>query len=1345
MERIDVVYQAAARLRARITGAQTGSSQEPGYGELPASVLIERLCDALGLELTIGEHGRVMLGGAYARLQLWQVDQPELGGVIWLRPNQAREKQNFAIAHELGHYLLHRGEGFDLHAACNEAEIDERADASALRTETHRVEEYTPRARRELEANAFAAELLAPRALIRRLFATYPHASPSWLAARAGISPALASQRLVDAVFVASAPEALRGSVGPADARPEAPARASTPADLLTSLDAFQREAACASTPALVIAGPGTGKTATLVGRVAHLIGQRGLQPERILALTFSNRAAGEMRERLARHGLPGERMPVMTIHAFAANLLREYASRVPSAPDEQPLAPDFRILDQSDAFLLMEELLGELPLHYYRSLGNPTRQVPTLLEDFSRARDQLLTPDAYLALVEAMPPAPPAAEGEAALPKSSSKHAPPAGTFTPEQIGRARERALAYGVWDKALRKRGLLDFGGLIQRAVELLLVRPEVLAEVRRRYQRVLVDEYQDTNRAAAEFLLLVAGNPAQELWVVGDRNQSIYRWRGASPAKNLRRLIDHFPSLRVYTLRRCYRSVPPIVQLGSHMAARMADLLAGNVPPAQAADDSPTTTLLQEALKPLALAAHRQENARPAVLRGEFLTPTHESLGLAAAIQRFHTRGLAYSDQALLCRSHKQAYRLAGALAAEGVPVQQTGDFFERPEIKDALALVALAAGPDARGLLRAGALAEGMGYCSPDRRELASLIRALAKARQTLPAALADPATLAGITTITPTTRQALAALGEAAMQLRQHSSRAHAAECWLSRDLAAFLLRSRGYAWQLARIADGIDMPHTAPASTGAIGAHLAATESRTRAQAALAALGELIRLAARFDTRWNHESDFRTRLSRAVAHWYGTREAREQQEADPLSEQATPDAPPARCFLHYLDALRATETIIPVPAEDDAVHVLTLHASKGLEFPVVYLPGLVQGQFPPNPNHREETCPPGFREADAPGEREAEERCLFYVGVTRARDVVVFSYPKTDGKKPKTPSSLLELLEGALPEEPLEPLLSEPTYIALAKRAALLAENAAGIDDGPGDEDTVLEPHFLPHSQPKGAYHLSALEQYLECPRQYKYGRHYQLLDPAQSAVYRFHRYVRWGLSELRQLFDTMPESAWATIELHLRLLWEVEGPIGHAYDAFYWQRAQVILRHEWKRLADEQRRASRQIALAERMQVEMARCIVLVTADRMTSTPGAGTAAPTILSRLRTGRPHKADADDLRLPLYYLGQQQRQPQTPVRVELAYLGNILSDVIPDTGLPLQSDVMDVTDEARKTVEKYLKPDRKQPSRLDKLDRAAQGIEADQFAPRPDEGRCAVCPYFYICPADPEA
>jgi Zn-dependent peptidase ImmA (M78 family) len=294
MERIDVIYQAALALRKRLATPKAEMVLQGGTRAHHANELMEQLCDLLDIALNEGAYCNVMLGGAYSRLQLFDWSQPEVGGDIWLRPDMTPEKRAFAIAHELGHYILHRGEGQPLHPSCTEAEVDEAADPGGLRIQDHQVQEYTPRARRELEANAFAAELLAPRADVRRLFASMPQSQIDWLMAHFGISPTLVRQRLVDAIFSSSIPlgnyEATRPSV-----TTEVTALEAKATELLAQLDRSQREAACASTPALVIAGPGTGKTATLVGRVAHLIGRRGLQPEHILALTFSNRAAGEM------------------------------------------------------------------------------------------------------------------------------------------------------------------------------------------------------------------------------------------------------------------------------------------------------------------------------------------------------------------------------------------------------------------------------------------------------------------------------------------------------------------------------------------------------------------------------------------------------------------------------------------------------------------------------------------------------------------------------------------------------------------------------------------------------------------------------------------------------------------------------------------------------------------------------------------------------------------------------------------------------------------------------------------------------------------------------------------
>jgi ATP-dependent DNA helicase UvrD/PcrA len=1339
LTRIEVVERAAATLRAQHLMVGVSAAER-----------IERICSDLQLELESCPSGDVTLGGAYSRLHLWAWDEPEIGGCIWVSGDLDPATRLFAIAHELGHYVLHRGEGIREFAPCDQQAVDPQADPADLRAEDRVVEEYSPRVRREREASAFAAELVAPLAEVRRIFTADARVDATGLALRFGITRMLAARRLIDALLAPTrSGENISAPTQEANNGESAP---SEPGELIARLDAWQRLAARAQGPALVVAGPGTGKTATLVGRVAHLVEERHIPPEKVLALTFSNRAAGEMRERLERSGLPGERMPIMTIHAFATTLLREYASHVPHAPDAAELTSDFRILDEANAYLLMEGLLGELPLHFYRSLGNPTAHLRTLLDDFSHARDELLTPADYHALADAMPPADDAPDAEPtdgqANPKKGQrkKPQPPDGKFTKEQIARAHERAAAYAVWDRALWRRGLVDFGGLVQRAVELLRANPAVLNAVRDRYPQMLVDEFQDTNRAAAELLLLIAGASGSGLWVVGDQNQSIYRFRGASPG-NLRRLVAQYPDVRVMTLRRCYRAVPDIVHLGSAMAARMAELA-----PNPATTDAPVSMALREAMKPRSLEPDRSEGTHPALAHTEtFSSDAHERVGLAAAIERHKTLGYNYGDQAILCRTHKQARQIASVLTGQGVPVSQLGDFFDRPEVKDAIMLLLLAAGPDGRGVLRATPLLVALGHPSPAGGELAATTHYLSSQRTALPGALCSTHTLSQVTALSATTRAGLIKLGQAATEVR-NSDR-------VGSKLAEFLLRPAGYAWRLARVADGLDAPQTSDQLPG--------MRSPAQAQQALAALGELVRLAWRFDLRWKNEPEFRARLSRAVAH----RRAARPIEPDTLTPapdadivniavtpgtgtqtqtQTTEKGQAVRSFLHYLHALRATDVVVPIPAGDeDAVHLLTLHQSKGLEFPVVLIPNLAHGQFPLARHGREEASPPGFRESDAPGEREEEERCLFYVGVTRARDIVAFTRATSYSKNRLAERSpLLALLDDTPGWTDAAPLLSDDECEHLLTVAAAFEEADGDESDEEAEAAPVTMQTPAPSPAAKPIFRLHDLNQYLECPLQYKYTRIHDFRDPTRDAVYSFHKYIRQGMQKLRDVKASNPGADWKAAGAHLQPLWEGVGPAGHAYEDFYRQAAETILREEWQAITSPKSAAtSERVRLAQPLQAHLNHCIVEVTADReikMTATAIEGATVPlTVLVRLHTGRPRDKDKDDLTLPLYYLAYQQAHPGVPLRIVLAYTGGIAEDGAIGAYDPRNQ--VDVTEAACKDAEIYRNATRKRRSKLDKLDEAAMGIVAGEFAPRPDERRCAACAFCYVCPSDPES
>ncbi|HEX5548776.1 MAG TPA: 3'-5' exonuclease, partial [Ktedonobacterales bacterium] len=787
--------------------------------------------------------------------------------------------------------------------------------------------------------------------------------------------------------------------------------------------------------------------------------------------------------------------------------------------------------------------------------------------------------------------------------------------------------------------------------------------------------------------------------------------------------------------------------------SAMAARMAQL----APVSSSSSLAPATGALREALQPLDLEPVRDVGDSPPILHGEtFASAAHERVGLAAAIERFHANGYRYGDQAILCRTHKQARQIAAVLTRQDVPVSQLGDFFERPEVKDALMLLTLASGPDARGILRAAPLLVALGCPAPVGNELAATVRYLSTQRRPLPGALQNGHLLGQIPSLSPTTRAGLVRLGESATGLRNSST--------VGLKLADFLLRPGGYAWRLARVANGQDAPRQQDALPG--------LEAAGQAQQALAALGELVRLAWRFDARWLAEPEFRARLSRAVRHRKATRPAQPDTltmapnadvmptpSAAPASAplQADETAPAVTCFLHYLHALRATDVTVPVPAgNEDAVHILTLHQSKGLEFPVVLLPNLAHGQFPATRHGREEIPPPGFRDGDTPGERDAEERCLFYVGVTRARDIVAFSRAASYGKaRTAERSVLLALVDGAPDWAAAEPLLTDEECERLLAIAAAFEETSD--DEEQDDSERLVEVSTTPAQSPreKPVFRLHDLNQYLECPLQYKYMRIHGFRDPARDAVYSFHAYIRRGARELRDVQASTPGADWKAAEARLQPLWDEIGPAGHAYEDFYQQAAEAILREEWRAITSpEQAIASERVRLAQPLRAEMKQCVVEVTADReIDARIGAdeGAAPLTVLVRLHTGRPRDDHKDDLTLPLYYLAYHQQHPDIPVRIVLAYTGGTLDDMTADSADPADSagsydprQQHDVTDEARKAAERYLDASRKSRSKLDKLDEAAMGIVAGAFAPHPEERRCAACAYCYVCPSDPE-
>ena len=406
--------------------------------------------------------------------------------------------------------------------------------------------------------------------------------------------------------------------------------------DLLSGLNPAQAEAVShPAGPLLVVAGAGSGKTRVLTHRIAWLIGEKGLSPFEILAITFTNKAAQEMRERVA--GLIGpvaDRMWVSTFHSACVRILRRDATRL-------GYRSGFTIYDQADAVRLVGYVV--------RDLGLDTKKFPARAVHgyISTAKNELVDFETY-----------------------SSR----ARTVMERRV------ADVYREYQHRLVAANAMDFDDLLLVTVNLLQACPDVLEHYRRRFRHVLVDEYQDTNRAQNELVLLLAG-ASHEVSVVGDSDQSVYGWRGAD-IRNILQFEEAFPDATVVVLEQNYRSTQVVLDAANAVIANNAQR------------------------KPKALWTDR--------IGGELITRYHaedehdEGSWLAGEVVSLHRssgpdgrRPYDWGDVAVFYRTNAQSRAVEEALVRRDIPYKVVGGtrFYDRREVKDMLAYLRAVANPD----------------------------------------------------------------------------------------------------------------------------------------------------------------------------------------------------------------------------------------------------------------------------------------------------------------------------------------------------------------------------------------------------------------------------------------------------------------------------------------------------------------------------------------------------------------------------------------------------------------------------------------------------------------------
>src|SRR5256714_5524111 len=426
--------------------------------------------------------------------------------------------------------------------------------------------------------------------------------------------------------------------------------------------DAQSRAVTHGEGPLLVIAGAGTGKTRVITERIRHLLqSDPTLTGENILGLTFTDKAAGEMKARVVK--AVGERakdITVKTFHAFCESLLKD-------------TDPQKRMLDKMDHWILLRRNLPRLQLDRYRRLAEPGQFLNDFVEFFSRCQDELVSCEAYQRYADDLVAKLDAERAQLDADTLGERE---------EMVGREQEIARAYRASEELLREKKCSSFGTLITGAVELLERDAELRAALRNRFRYILVDEFQDTNIAQLRLLELLV-NESKNIFAVGDNDQSIYRFRGASFG-SFKLFVERFAQWREgedstkfrVTLTENYRSTPNILRVATQVIGQ--NTVSADFP--------------KKVLTP-----NKPEGEKIRIV--ELATPDDEARWVAGELERIHRAGRRWREFAVLYRAPGHRDDLVRELSRRKIPfVISRLSILEHPLVKDVLAYLRLIATP-----------------------------------------------------------------------------------------------------------------------------------------------------------------------------------------------------------------------------------------------------------------------------------------------------------------------------------------------------------------------------------------------------------------------------------------------------------------------------------------------------------------------------------------------------------------------------------------------------------------------------------------------------------------------
>ena len=950
--------------------------------------------------------------------------------------------------------------------------------------------------------------------------------------------------------------------------------------------------------PILIIAGAGTGKTRVITHRIAHLITNKLARPEEILALTFTDKAAHEMEERvdvLVPYGYTD--VWISTFHAFGDRVLREHAFTL-------GLSTDFRVLSRPEQVIFFRKHLFRFPLQLYRPLGNPTKFIVAILTLFSRAKDEDVSPEEYLAFALELERNGP--QIESALTGSSEDE------VSLDRAARQIELAKTYQAYQDLMAREGSVDFGDQVNLTLKLFRQHPSVLKNYQDQFRYILVDEFQDTNYAQFQLVKLLAERH-RNLMVVADDDQSIYHFRGAAMS-NILMFRQLYPDAAKIILNDNYRSTQKILDAAYR-------LIQYNNPERLEAKEQISKRLMG------------QEGGQQGVRHLHFDTLSAETDTVADFIRKKVDAGeYRYKDFAILVRANNDADPYLRSLNMKDIPHRFTGNrgLYRRPEVRLLLAFLhAVADFHDSRYLYE---LARSELYRAP-MRDLQDCTILAHRQNKSLYSVLTQVDTL---------------------FEPDLLSLEARATFKTLVEDLHRYL------------------------------------ELSRTRSPGVL--LYEFLKRSGILNRLIQEEIPSHDEQIQNIAKFFD--QVRKIEDRSELGDLPS--------FIENLDLLMEAGDDPAVAEADpdvDAVRVLTVHKAKGLEFPVVFLVGLVEQKFPTRDRRDPIELPDELVKDQIPGGdiHLQEERRLFYVGMTRAMKELYLTSARDygTGRERKVSRFVLEALD------------LSPKAVQITKTSALEAIERHAPPSHPIDQ-------VLPPVSPQEVIPLSyyQIDDYLTCPLKYKYRhvlripiyQHHAVVygSALHQAVAEYYRRRKaghpMGLEDLIKVFEGE---------------WKSEGFLSREHEEQRLAAGRATLTRFYE---VEERRRDMPTYIEKDFTFMLENNRVLGRWDRIDMIDDQVRIIDYKSSEVRNQKEaNKKTKESLQLAIYAMAYKERFGRLPDEVELRFL---------------ESDLAGSAVFTEKDLEKT----------REKIREAAAGIRARDYIARPTYLACQYCAYREICP-----